>query len=268
MWSRQIRRQVMAGADRKRKKKIKNPALLLIAGMTILAVSLGGLSAKYAYQKAKENDMAAGQFYFTSDLLDENGKTYTLPAGTTEISIELRNYEDDLRWADMDIGYSCTIQKDDDQQAKTQNNTLKQDSAKKTAATIRFEELSSGTYTVTAETKKPFQKTLKGTFKISDQQDAVSYSVNDNQGSAYAQLTVSTWDYSGAVKISWPEGLIPDTTQEAFSGVKTRENDKYTQGEVTVQMGRYSSSVYRFFKADTGATYDTSGIKAEKVEGK
>lgn len=35
----------------------------------------------------------------------------------------------------------------------------------------------------------------------------------DQQGSFCVQLIVSVKDYEGNIKISWPEGLIPDSTQ-------------------------------------------------------
>lgn len=52
----------------------------------------------------------------------------------------------------------------------------------------------------------------------------------DQQGSFCVQLIVSVKDYEGNIKISWPEGLIPDSTQAVFEDVKTRTEDLYEAG--------------------------------------
>ena len=94
----------------------------------------------------------------------------------------------------------------------------------------------------------PFEKTLKGTFVIPEKENDIFCVKEDQQGSFCVQLIVSVKDYEGNIKIFWPEGLIPDSTQAVFEDVKTRTEDLYEAGELTLWMKPYTSRTYRFFK--------------------
>lgn len=252
----------MAGTYRKHhKKKRKKQSLrvLLLTAVVVWLLGVGGLSAKYVYQQSQLNKVTAGEFYFTSDLLSTGGKEYTLSADTTSINITLRNYEDELRWADSDISYTYTVKKGDTD-VKSGRGTLSHKSTEKSEDTIPLSDLTAGTYTVTAQAYSPFKETLKGTFVIPAEDKNISYSVSDSSGSAYALLTISTKGYSGKASISWPEDLIPDSTQEALKNVKSYDNNTYTAGNVSVKLEKFSSYTYRFFKSDISHTYTKDNI--------
>ena len=80
-------------------------------------------------------------------------------------------------------------------------------------------------------------------------------------------VSFSVKDYEGNIKISWPEGLIPDSTQAVFEDVKTRPEDLYEAGELTLWMEPYTSRTFRFFKTDaeTDYTWDTK-LNAEAAD--
>lgn len=253
--------------DQSRKNKlIKNqPWLFLLCGFVILAMAFGGFYAKYVHQESEKKAPIAEKFYFTSDFLRQNGKDYTLASNTKQLEIELRNYEDDLRSSDSDIKYRYVVKKDGTQiQTDTGTISKKTDSGNKVQITIN--NLKAGKYTVTATAESPFQKTLSASFTIPEESKDLNYKVSDSQQSAYASLQISTDAYDGAIKIQWPSGLIPDSTQKIFENTKNLQNNKYVTGSMTVQVKKYTAYTYRFFKEDIDKDYSTTqDITVEKV---
>lgn len=254
-------------ARRKKRKKRIGWNILSLAGILVLAGLFVGLSAKYAHQETAMNPVTSKSFYFTSDVLSEEGSSYTLSSDTTKITFELRNYEDDLRWSDSDIEYSYNVTKSDDNSSERRGSgTIAYSVSDKSEESITINDLKAGTYTVTAEATKPYSKTLTGTFTIPSEDAELSYTVSDQSGSPYALLTISTGNYSGKITISWPTGVIPDGTQDIFSSVNTYQSGSYTAGTVSVTMKPYSSNTYRFFKTDPQIQYTTATITATKAQ--
>lgn len=254
-------------ADKTHKKNIrktKQPFLFLLVGFLILAGIFGGLYAKYIDQESQKSKPIAENFYFTSNLLTEEGKNYSLSLGTDKITFQLRNFEDDLRSSDSNIEYKYTVTSNDTE-VRNGNGTITRNGSSGNNKTITIDKISAGKYTITATATSPFTKTLKATFSIPEESTEIEYNINDKEGSAYVMLHVSTKAYAGKVKISWPEGLIPDTTQTAFENINTETNDTYSASNITESVTKYSSYTYRFFKKDTTKDYSTAtGLKAEK----
>lgn len=251
---------------RHQKNKIKTtqPFLFLLLGFLILAGIFGGLYAKYIDQQSEKTKPIAENFYFTSDLLTEEGKNYTLSAGTKQITFELRNFEDDLRSSDSNIEYQYIVTKNG-QTIKNQTGTITSNQNTGSKNTVTIDNLYAGEYKVTATATSPFKKILKATFSIPEESTDIAYTISDQEGSPYVILHVSTKAYKGNVKILWPEGLIPDTTNKAFEDTKIENNDSYRSSNITAQVTKYSSYTYRFFKKDTTKNYSTeAGLKAEK----
>lgn len=249
---------------KKNKMKTKQPFLFLLFGFLILAGIFGGLYAKYVAQESKKSKPIAENFYFTSDLLTEEGKNYTLSSGTNKITFQLRNFEDELRSSDSNIEYKYTVTKGD-QKVESGTGTITGNGSSGGSSTIIIDKLNAGEYTVTATAASPFTKTLKATFSIPEESTEIEYTIDDKAGSPYVMLHVSTKAYEGKAKISWPDGLIPDTTQTAFKNTKTENNDKYSSSNITESVTKYSSYTYRFFKKDTAQDYSkATGLKAEK----
>ena len=133
-----------------------------------------------------------------------------------------------------------------------------------------MEDLKVGTYEVTAKTSSPFAAELKGTFTIPEESEDVGYTVTDQAGSSYILVTVWTKNYSGKIKLTWPAGVIPDSTNSELQGVNTYKGNKtdtnsYVSGSVTISTKTYGSVVYRFFKEDPSKTYSNSDFTAAKV---
>lgn len=241
------------------------PWMFLLGGFLILAILFGGLYAKYYYQESEKKAAIAENFYFTSDLLSKDGKDYTLASNTTQLTFELRNYQDELRSSESDIQYEYTVKKDGTN-ITNDTGTISKKSDGGNENKITISNLSAGKYTITATAKSPFSETLKADFTIPEESNGLNYTVNDSKQSAYVLLELSTDAYEGNVKIHWPDGVIPDSTQKIFENTKNFQNDTYTAGNIMIQVKKYTAYTYRFFKEDINKNYSTTkDITVEKA---
>lgn len=241
-----------------KKQNKKSYLWILLVGIVIGSCFFGGYYAKYAHKESMDKDVKSERFYFTSNYLTENGKKYTLSSGTKQVDIELYNYADNKRISDSTISYKYTVNGGDENQGSIVGKN-------KFSSTIELTNLSQGTYEVVVQATSPYTKTLKGTFEIPEEEDSITYSVDDSQGSPYVILTVSTNDYEGNIQISWPDGVIPDTTQEEFENVDTWKNNKYESGTKSIPVSKkYSSYTFQFLKTDTTKSYSENDIQVKK----
>lgn len=243
----------------------KQPWLFLLGGFLILTMAFGGLYAKYVSQTSEKKELIAENFYFTSDLLKKDGKDYTLAANTKELTFGLRNYQDELRSSNSDIEYQYTVKKEGTE-VKSGKGTISKKTDSGNENKITIDDLSVGTYTIVATAQSPFHETLKATFTIPEESNELSYKISDSKQSAYVLLQISTDAYEGNIKIQWPDGLIPDSTQKVFENTQNLKNENYIAGNVTTQIKKYTAYTYRFFKADIDKDYSTTkDITVEKV---
>lgn len=224
--------------------------------------------ARYHHSSTRIWETASVPFYFTSDRLTEEGKEYQLSQETEALAIELRNDQDGYRWSDTPIHYIYQVRKDGkEQEEKGGEGILYPQQGAGSSERIVIQDMAPGVYDVEVQSLSPFEKTLKGTFVIPEKENDIFCVKEDQQGSFCVQLIVSVKDYEGNIKIFWPEGLIPDSTQTVFEDIKTRTEDLYEAGELTLWMEPYTSRTYRFFKTDTETdyTWDTQ-LSAEAAD--
>lgn len=230
-----------------------------IALLAILIAFSGYTAAKYVRSQREEPLYVARSFYFESDLLESqasNGEypKYTLQDGTDSIAFQLKNHADDLRFSEVDIDYKVELTtKDgnavDGQSPKT--GELARD--RKVDEKIEFTGLSSGTYVVIATATGPYTSTLKAEFTLEAKNEAITASISDSSGSPVLRLTVSTTDYAGDVKITWPDGVRPDNTDPLLSGAYISGTG--TAGNCTVDFKANSEYTFLFFKDNPSTTY-------------
>ena len=214
------------------KKKFLIVYLILLTIIITMTVVLG----KYL-QELKNNTLyEAENFYFRSDLLSEDIKSYTLQRGVNKIVIHLYNSEDRLRYTKVDINYVVKLEK-----IKEENGVLSKSGF--TDNEVVFDNLENGKYKVSAIAINPYTKILEGNFVITNNDNRIDYSVGDNVDSTIMFLTIKTVDYTGNIKIKFPDGLYPDNNEEAFKNVNI-DNSK----EVIVNFKNNSSYRYRFYK--------------------
>ena len=205
------------------------------------------VAAKYIRETNTSNGVIAKEFYFSSDILSEDGKTTTLSPtnGKASIDFKLMNHADELRYADVEISYEIKVTSDGKQAGEVIPSTGTIEIGEGKDVSVKLSGLQAGkTYNVTATATKPYTKTLSGTIKV-DGMDEQVYSSVTAVTDQYMEVTVWTKDYSGMVNLTYATGLIPDNTDEIMKNWKTSENNSSLE---TFQMESNTSHVFRFFK--------------------
>lgn len=212
-------------------------AFLIIALSLILTGALiGGIYGYYIHKNQEDGYVKASNFYFQSDHLTEQGKTYILNVNTKEITFKLQNFADELRTSENDISYIITstggtLSKTEGMLTKNEKNTDE----------ITLSNLENGkTYTVTASANAGYTKTISATFTVRNVE--CGFYKNINKVEPYINLTIWTENIAGVVTIEFPSGVIPDNTCEGMENVKTID------GKFTIEIDSYSSYEFRFFK--------------------
>lgn len=252
---------------------------MIVIGFLLLAVSVSltaGVYARYvASAKSDNRQITAKTFYFTSNYLTENNHEYKLNAGTNSVTIELYNYdcENPLLISEVDCSYSVTVtplNADNDVLVSADSYTAPADT--KTNLPIKISGLDNGnSYTVevtstggkydstTGTVNTGYVKTLSATFTVADTTDGFYMNVDDTDPH-YIVLTVWTENITGDVTVTFPAGLIPDTTNPRLAGVKNYQATSYIAGSFkdADSFGEpYSSYSYRFFKT---SEYNSGGF--------
>lgn len=251
-------------------KLFKNTILknFFIIFIFIFFIFVGHAFAKYLMKINQKFLYDAKDFYFESDLLSErNQNSYTYKDGVDYIEFNLNNNVDDLRYSEVNINYVVELTDLDGNNVKNKfgdvvdsiNGSFSKDTLDSNK--IKFENLASGTYVVTATSIRPYKKQLQANFILISLNDKISYKVSDVKDSPILNLTISTNDYSGNVKIKWPTGVAPNSTDSVFSNVDTG----YSTGNVTVPFGANSEYVFLFFKEDSSSLYSDIDFLVERV---
>ncbi len=203
--------------------------------LSLCALTVGVLVAKYLNEKKSDGLIRAKNFYFTSNLLD--GKNHTLAPDSTSITFTLGNHEDDLRYSEVDIEYEYTVTADDGTTTATGQGTLDKDRVRDAEVTVS--DLQPGrTYVVTAVGTGGYSKTLTAKIVVPEK-EAQLYYHKDNSSGEYILLTVwNEGDEEGNVTIEYTG--IPDNTNSNMTGWSTH-------GSYPVTINPHESKVFRFF---------------------
>ena len=247
--------------------------------LLILVISLSITSsvlAKYAH--TAKNDVipvTAKAFYFESNYLTTDNHTYKLNNGENSVSIELYNYENDLRISEVDCTYTVTVTSEDSTftiNGETVTQTVIEVEAGQTLTQINLANLKDGySYKVSATANGGYTKTLSATFEVAPERSGFYMNV-DSSDDNYVILTVWTENVTGTVNITFPENLIPDSTDSVMAGITNYQNNAYVAGSFddaeNFTQG-YSSHSYRFFKTAsyTGGNF-TVKIGNQEAENK
>ena len=239
----------------------KSGILFVVIVLTILSTVLaGGVLAKYIMNSDDEpkNTIVAKEFYFTSDMLTEDGESYILSPGddsTASITFTIGNNADELRFSEDDINYEVSISNGG--LIDTTSGTLKAGDTLNSSEDITISGLAKGeSYTVTAIGRAGYEKTLTATFNVADDDKVMYKSVS--QTNHYVLLTVWTKNVIGYVGIKTPEKLITDETDPSIITNSSSEFPGIPDGiivDVNSFISAYSSHTYRFFKT-TSNVYD------------
>lgn len=232
----------------RKKARRKLPALVFVLVMLLAATGIWGVSAKYTQQQEGDALVKAKEFYFTSDLLMVGGKTYELSPGTGSVTFALRSRVDALRYSEDAVQYTVTASGGT---LSTASGTLSTEDAVITLSGLT----DGGSYTVTAVGEAGYEKTLSATFVVKSGDTGI-YKHLDTANGAYVLLTVWTKNSAGDVRITFPDGLIPDTTDPNLKNIVNFDGMNYKSAGFDQEGWEiYSSRTYRFFKADPSGIF-------------
>ena len=241
---------------KKDKNKIKTGLNLNLILLILIPTLLIGLTvAKYIKEEQLEVAYQAKNFYFQSDLLTESVEVpeYTYSEGIDTISFYLKNNDDSLRYSEVDISYTATITKDGEI-CDTKEGTILKDAVN--LERVEFTNLEAGEYIVTAKATSPYEKTLSGKFTISPKNENIEYEVIDTANNPVIKLTITTKDYAGDIVIAYPEGVVPDNTNEKLTEVTT--------SNVTTTFEENSSYTFTFLKTNPVNVYAKTDFTVTK----
>lgn len=237
----------MAGKYQKNRIQHKGSLRVCLLLVLILLASggIGTTVAKYIQSTGGKIMMKAPEFYFTSDLLTEDGNvSYMLNSNTTQVQFLLRSTADELRNSDMKIGYTVSLEKPQDASGYLDITEGELTGTEKTK-TVTLRDVQPGvTYTVTAIGEAGYSQELSATFRVADKDQNVYKNLTQSPD-GYLLLTVWTHNVAGTLNIRFPEGLVPDNTNPDMESVFNR--DPSGANSFTSGFTKYSSKTYRFF---------------------
>jgi len=243
---------------------------VVLLALVLLIAGIGGVSAKYVKDFGGTDALVrAKEFYFSSDLLTENGAEYTLNPGTKEITFVLRNHDDQLRYSEDAVNYTVAVEGGG---TVSPNNGSLSGNEINSTVTVTLSGLQDGeSYTVTATGKAGYKKSLTATFSVAKPGENVyKHLDNSDLSGSYVLLTVWTENVSGEVTISFPAGLIPDATDPLLSDIQNYKDGKYQKAAdgTAGDLEAYSSHTYRFFLEEPFAefTADSFFVKVNGQE--
>ena len=172
----------MAGKYQKNRIQHKGSLRVCLLLVLILLASggIGTTVAKYIHSTDGKMLVKAPEFYFTSDLLTEDGNvSYMLNSNTTQVQFLLRSTADELRNSDMKIGYTVSLEKPQDASG--------------------YLDITEGELTGTEKTK---------TVTLRDVQPGVTYTVTAIGEAGYTQ------ELSPELSREWSQGLSPELSRE------------------------------------------------------
>lgn len=242
-------------------KKKKNPifilALIVLTSITIYTF------AKYVIEISDIHIQTAKQFYFNSDTLQVENPTYLLYDWNGEdiytIEINLRNYQDSLRYTNENIEYKIEATSGNENVSITTsltNNagTLQGGSEAEESISIDVESIAKvneGEFIevfVTANATSPYEKTLKATFRIYVQKtDKYEAKLLHEDNLQYANLFIENKDEVSNITIKYDNTkVILDTNNVLLNNINI--STEGTQSSINIIMERNCNYVVGFIK--------------------
>ena len=242
---------------RKAKKKLPFRAFIITAMFLIVLLAVG-VVAKYVHNASQSGYLRTENFYFSSNLLTEDGNAvYDLNAGTTSLSIILKNQEDELRISEVDIPYTISVTNvtGGTVTLSSASGELSKDSADSDTITVTIPSGVTG-FKLTATTNTTYEKTLSATFNVL--QEGADFGFSSEEYDGYVELTVWSNGYEGDLAVTVPAGLIPDRTDPRLSSMTY--NNSGTNSFSITDIAANESVTYRFFISSGYSTGDDFAV--------
>lgn len=194
-----------------KKRYIITGSIIISLLLIIVSISL----AKYYSEKEYGTNVSSDKFYFTIDLMGDTNtllsleKIYHLYGGDSkEISFNIQNFFDELRYTNDDITYNVHLEgsyKDSSVINTTSLTPTKLEKGKCTLDTYTLS-ISEGyndldEVIVVATSTKPYAKTLRLKFVLHSYTENFSVDIIDDVNSVYAEVVISSNIYIDAYSI-------------------------------------------------------------------
>ncbi len=216
-------------------------ALLLLAGLSFAGFKLFGPGEVY-------DDSTA--FYFTGDLVSEEGGEYTV---YDRIEFNVYNYADSLRVSKEPLESFIVKVECDGKDITSKSNismgetAMAADVRSGCAVSVKVPEQYNGSVIDIKVTSYPINKELRGSFKVLPEW---GYEIKDEKGNVCAELTIYA-NKDVSLELEWDgEKLIPDSTD---SYIRTAENG---ESKCSIQLSAGMSTTIPLFKVNPDKVYD------------
>lgn len=201
-------------------------ALCFTMALALLLSTVGATLAKYIRKDKGNGAAAAAPFYFTSDKLSEDNPYYQInepgSGGTVEISFTLSNFVDQLRCSTETIEYTCRAVSGTDISAESIANTESSGtlsgSFQSSPVVLNLQKSdfgSEGVVTVIVQSASPYEKTISAQFGFDAQQYGLQWQVTEKGNAVVLELVGGD---GSDVTVAWPDGLVPDLSNDVFQG--------------------------------------------------
>ena len=268
-------------------KKHKALAVSLIVAATAAASFLVVNYGRYVKEIIEVYYLRTKNFYFNSDKLTINGKTYEInpwPAGDDpyEISISMNTLLNSLKGTNGNVVYQATCEPDSkticyfDTRSTTQIERTIPATSHTDVFTVKVEkgnnvQLKNGdvvSVTIKAKSTSPYEEELKATFKLKVGNYGVYYSIDDQSGRLYFDALVSntTPNLTKRIKltITEPNNISIDMSNNILAVNTTQKTTTQINGHdyitaITFDVAPKSSIMVRYYKKNTAANYTSDG---------
>lgn len=228
-------------------------------------MALGYSFAKYVINTTSMHIQSAEEFYFNSSILTEENTKYVFAdwdgKNSYILTIDLKNYEDELRCTTQDISYKVETRTDDNVTLTTSLNdgnqilvgrqNFEQKINLLIHPNITFQPGDAIEIEVIATTNAPYEKKLSATFEILVE-EIIEYKTNlvDGINSEYADLYIENYENEKNIKIIYDNTkVILDTNNELLEQAPIIEGKN--QNTVNVQLASNGNYHIIFIKKDT-----------------
>lgn len=185
--------------------------LAILAAVALMSLA-GATAARYVFRQEQGGLADAQNFYFTSDLLEEEAKVprYYIDPQLNSFSIRLSNAADSLRATTGEIAYRIMVEGGSAEidGAAAATGVLPGGAAATATLTVT-PSAGASQVTVAVTSTKPYEKTLKAVFELAL---GNQYIVEDSAGNTAAVLTMICTDSEKEIALALPAGVVPDNT--------------------------------------------------------
>lgn len=265
---------------------------LIICIILLITIMIMPTFSRYVYNNVRDLYLKSQNFSFSSNLLTTMGKSYKYANWSGiddyELKLQLYSYENELSLFEYEgngLTYSISCEIEDTTKATAHigtpsgnstetsyipNSTNTKDITIYLKPTENLEVGETVKVVVTASTTEPYKKTIEATFNIKVTGEGITYSIDDDASSIYADLKlVNTKSEINKIKLSWnPAKVLIDVTHEYYEN-RDQTKDTYSNvggvqyiNSITFDMEPEEVKSMSFYKKDINEDYTYPGGSA------